>query len=60
MPPSAEWSLIMSNIIEKIKENAKSPKGKMVIDKITTALLILMFCSPLLILGYILLWFVMR
>lgn len=50
----------MSNIIEKIKENAKSPKGKMVIDKITTALLILMFCSPLLILGYILLWFVMR
>lgn len=50
----------MSNIIEKIKEKAKSPKGKMVIDKITTTLLILMFCSPLLILGYILLWFVMR
>lgn len=60
MPSSAEWSLIMSNIIEKIKEKAKSPKGKMVIDKITTTLLILMFCSPLLILGYILLWFVMR
>ncbi len=60
MPPSAEWSLIMSNFIEKIKEKAKSPKGKMVIDKITTTLLILMFCSPLLILGYILLWFVMR
>lgn len=60
MPLLAEWSLIMSNFIEMIKENAKSPKGKMVIDKITTALLILMFCSPVLILGYILLWFVMR
>lgn len=50
----------MSNLIEKIRAKLTSPKGKIVVDKITTGLLILMLCSPLLILGYILLWFVLR
>ena len=56
----AERSFIMSNIFDKIRAKLTSPKGKIVVDKITTGLLILMLCSPLLVLGYILLWFVQQ
>ena len=50
----------MSNFIEKIKAKLNTPKGKEVIDKITTGLLIALLCSPVIILAYILLWFVLR
>ncbi len=50
----------MSNFFDNIKKKIQSPKGKEVIDKITTGLLIAMFCSPVAILGYILLWFALR
>ncbi len=50
----------MSNFIEKTRAKLNSPQGKIVVDKITTGILILMMCSPVLILGYILLWFVLR
>lgn len=50
----------MSKIIDKITKKLTSPKGKVVVDKVTTGLLIFMFCSPILILGYILLCFVLR
>jgi len=50
----------IDNITEKVSKKLTSPKGKVVVDKITTGLLILMLCSPLLVLGYILLWFVFR
>lgn len=42
------------------KEKTKNVKWKEVWDKVTTGLLILVMASPLLILGYILLWFIMR
>lgn len=50
----------MSKFFDTIRTKLNSPKGKVAVDKFTTGLLIFMFCSPLLILGYILLWFVMR
>ena len=50
----------IDNITEKVSKKLTSPKGKVVVDKITTGLLIFMLCSPLLVLGYILLWFVLR
>ncbi len=58
--PKGRMEYIMSNIFESISKKFHSPKGKEVIDKFTTGLLILMFCSPVFILGYILLWFVLR
>ena len=42
------------------KEKTKNVKWKEVWDKVTTGLLILVMASPLLILGYIMLWFIMR
>ena len=42
------------------KEKTKNVKWKEVYDKFTTALLILVMASPIFILGYILLWFLMR
>ncbi len=50
----------MSDFFEKINKKLHSPRGKDIIDKATTGLLIAMFASPVFILGYILLWFVMR
>jgi hypothetical protein len=39
---------------------ANSDEGKEIIDKTTTGLLIAMLCSPVVVLTYILLWFVLR
>ncbi len=50
----------MTEFFDKIKAKLHTPKAKVIIDKITTGILIAMFCSPVLILGYILLWFVLR
>ena len=50
----------MSALIDKIRNVFNTPKGKEVVDKITTGLLIALLCSPVLILAYILLWFVLR
>ena len=43
-----------------IKEKTENVKWKDVWDKCTTGLLIFLMTSPLLILGYIVLWFVLR
>lgn len=51
---------LIMKFIDNLASKLTSPKGKIVVDKITTGLLILMLCSPLLVLGYILLWFVLR
>ncbi len=42
------------------KEKTKNVKWKEVWDKCTTGLLIFLMCSPLLILGYIFLWFIFK
>ena len=42
------------------KEKTKDVKWKEVWDKFTTGLLIFLICSPLLILIYIFLWFILR
>ena len=44
----------------KVKEWLKKVNWKVVYDKSTTALLVLLMCSPFLILLYIVLWFVFR
>ena len=53
-----------ANFIDKcvswFKEKTKNVKWKEVWDKVTTGLLILLMASPILILAYILLWFVLR
>ena len=46
--------------VKWFKEKTKDVKWKDVWDKFTTGLLILLMCSPLLILGYIFLWFVLK
>ena len=43
-----------------VKETTKDIKWKDVWDKCTTGLLILLMASPILILGYIFLWFILR
>ena len=42
------------------EELAKKKKRAEIFDKITTGILILLMCSPLLILGYIFLWFMLK
>lgn len=42
------------------KEKTKNVKWKEVWDKVTTGILIFLMCSPLLILGYIFLWFILK
>ena len=42
------------------KEKTKNVKWKEVWDKVTTGILILLMASPILILGYIFLWFVLK
>ncbi len=42
------------------KEITKNVNWKVVWDKFTTGLLIFLMCSPILILGYIFLWFVLK
>ena len=47
-------------VTEKVIAWVKKIKWKIVWDNITTGLLILLMCSPLLILTYLVLWFVLR
>ena len=47
-----------SPVIEKVVKWVKTIKWKIVWDKITTGLLILLILSPLLVLLYLILWFV--
>jgi len=51
---------VFSKLKSFFKEKTKNVKWKEVWDKVTTGLLILVMASPLLILGYILLWFILR
>ena len=71
MIPAIEWRKVMENIMNKVKgvwgkcvswfkEVTKNVNWHEVWDKCTTGLLILLMCSPILILGYIFLWFVLR
>ena len=46
--------------VELFREKTKNVKWKEVWDKCTTGILILIFASPILVLGYIFLWFLMR
>lgn len=51
---------IKDKLVNLWKEKTKDVKWKEVWDKCTTGLLIFLMASPLLILGYILLWFVLK
>ncbi len=51
---------IWDKAVALFREKTKNVKWKEVWDKCTTALLILIFASPLIVLGYIFLWFLMR
>ena len=46
--------------VDWFKEKTKDVKWKEVWDKCTTGILIFLMASPFLILGYILLWFVLK
>ena len=48
------------NFFKKAWEVIKKPNWKVIYDKFTTGLLILLLCSPVLILLYIVLWFIYR
>lgn len=50
----------MAKFFDKISEITKTAKWKNAIDKVTTGILIAMMASPIVILGYILLWFIFR
>lgn len=45
---------------EWISVKTKTAQFKVIMDKVTTGLLIVLMCSPILILGYIFLWFVIN
>ena len=49
-----------SNTPSELVENTKKKKWLAIWDKITTGLLIALMASPVLILLYIFLWFIMR
>lgn len=51
---------IWGKVVNFWNEKTKNVKWKEVWDKVTTGILIFLMASPLLILGYILLWFIMR
>ncbi|MBR5241755.1 MAG: hypothetical protein IKV20_01330 [Clostridia bacterium] len=48
------------NFFKKAWAFIKKPNWKVVYDKFTTGLLIILLCSPVLILLYIVLWFIYR
>ena len=50
----------VSDVPIELVENTRKKKWLAIWDKITTGLLILLMASPVLILLYIFLWFVMR
>ena len=51
---------VWNNFTTWFKDKTKNVKWPEVWDKCTTGLLIFLMCSPFLILGYIVLWFVLR
>ncbi len=51
---------LWSKAVDFFKDKTKNVKWKEVWDKVTTGLLILLICSPILILTYIILWFVLK
>ena len=56
----AKCAEIWDKAVALFKEKTKNVKWKEVWDKCTTGLLILLMCSPVLILAYIFLWFIFR
>ena len=54
------FTKVWTKSVEFFKEKTKNIKWKDVWDKCTTGLLIVIFCSPLIVLGYIFLWFLLR
>ena len=56
--PEADAAL--PEIPERSAEDLAMKRKKEIWDKITTALLILVLCSPIMILAYILIWFLNR
>ncbi|MBO5908107.1 MAG: hypothetical protein J6Q85_08180 [Clostridia bacterium] len=54
------FAKLWNKAVELFKEKTKNVKWKEVWDKCTTGILILIFASPILVLGYIFLWFLMR
>ena len=57
---NTEKVTIFDKISNFFDEKSKDAKWKDAWDKITTGILILLFASPILILGYIFLWFVLK
>lgn len=51
---------VFAKFVEWFKKVTKNVNWKEVWDKCTTGLLILLMASPLLILGYIFLWFMLK
>ncbi len=51
---------IIAKFVEWFKKVTKNVNWKVVWDKCTTGLLIFLMASPLLILGYIFLWFILK
>ena len=51
---------LKDKVVSFWKEKTKNINWKEVWDKCTTGFLMLLFASPILILAYILLWFVLR
>ena len=57
---NTEKVTIFDKIANFFDEKSKDAKWKEGWDKFTTGILILLFASPLLILGYIFLWFLLK
>ena len=57
---TAEKTTIFTKIADFFEKKSKDPKWKEGWDKVTTGILILLFASPILILGYIFLWFLLK
>ena len=51
---------IFTKALDFIKEKTKNVNWKVVWDKVTTGLLIVLLASPILILAYIFLWFIFK
>lgn len=57
---AAEADSALPEMPERSAEDLAMKRKKEIWDKITTALLILVLCSPIMILAYILIWFLNR
>lgn len=51
---------VWNKVVAFCKEKTKNVKWKVVWDKVTTGLLILLMASPIIILTYILVWFITK